>query len=212
MSKVIYYGKKNRLCGKTAFEILARLKNFGIGRVLQRNLYKLDYPGEESYCRVVEVEPQMDEQLSFGRLWVHEVFRGKMYPKLREIRPWHPDYSLVPKHLEPDFSKFPVLGHETTERNVLPATCEVPPLMAEYMNRKKLGRFPNIYIRGLNREKHGYDSEFIKKFTVTRRYVQEEKEPEEFDYWNRIAGPGDEVTISTKKIIVDKFNDGIQPI
>lgn len=52
MSKVIYYGKKTKYCGKTAFEILTRLKNFGIGRVLQRNMFKEEFPDQPTYYQV----------------------------------------------------------------------------------------------------------------------------------------------------------------
>ena len=211
MSK-IYYGKKTKYCGKRAFEILTRLKNFGIGRVLQRNMLEEEFPDEPTYYQVVDVEPQMDEELAHGRLWVREVHRGKMYPKLREIFPWHPDYSLVPKHQEPDFSKFPVLGEDKSLQQVLPATYDVPPLMAQYMNRKRLGVFPNIYLKGLDVQKHGYDMESLKKFTIPRRYKLQQEDPEEFDYHYRIAGPGEEVTVPTQRIICEKFNIGIQPI
>lgn len=211
MSK-IYYGKKTKHCGKRAFEILCRLKNFGIGRVLQRNMFKEEWPDEPTYYKVVECEPQMDSDLAHGRLWVREVHRGKMYPTLREIWPWHPDYDLVPKHEEPDFSKFPILGQDKSLQTVLPATCQVPPLMAEYMHRKRLGLFPNLYLQGLDVQKHGYDAESLKTFTIPRRYKLQQEDPEEFDYNYRIAGPGEEPTVPMERIIVDKFNTGIQPI
>lgn len=90
----------------------------------------------------------MDQELKFGRCWVEEVFRGKKYPSLREIKTYHPDYSLLPRHLEPDFDTFPLLGSEKSNLKVLPRTYKCPPVMAEYFNRRKLGAFPNLYIKG----------------------------------------------------------------
>lgn len=208
----IYYGKKSDWCGKTAFEILARLKNFGIGRILQHNQFKKDFPDEPSFYQVVQVEPQMDEELAHGRVWVTEVHRGKRYPRLREIVPRIADYSLVPKHEEPDISKFPVLGEDKSLQKLLPATCDVPPVMAEYMNRKRLGFFPNFTLKGLDVKKHGYDRESTKRFTIPRRYVLQERDEEEFDYFFRIAGPGETPDIGTERIICDKFKIGIQEI
>ena len=211
MSK-IYYGKKTKYCGKRAFEILVRLKNFGVGRILQRNMFKEEFPNEPTYYQVVQVEPQMDSELAHGRVWVREVHRGKMYPKLREIAPWHPDYSLVPKHEEPDMSSFPVLGQDASLQQVLPSTCEVPPVMAEYMHRKRLGFFPNVYLKGLSVEQHGYDAESLKRFTIPRLYKQQVEDPEEFDYHYRVARPDEQVTVPTARFISDKFLEGVKPI
>lgn len=154
----------------------------------------------------------MDKDLAHGRVWVREVHRGKMYPMIRELQPWHPDYSLVPRHEEPDFSKFPILGQDKSLQQILPATCEVPPLMAQYMNRKKLGFFPNLYLTDLDINKHGYDMESLKRYTVPRRYQLQEEDPEEFDFHYRIAGPGEQPDVPTDRFINDKFKAGMQPI
>lgn len=184
MPRTVYIGKKTTYCGKRVFEILCNLRNFGIGRVLQRNQHKTWFE-EPCFLKIARVEPQMDDELAFGRVWVEEVYRGRRYPYLTEIKPWHPDYSLVPKDEEPDFSKFPVLGEDKSFIKVLPQTFKVPPLMAEYLNRKRLGFYPNIYVKGLNKQQHGYDAKSLTEFSIPYRYLEQQNE--EFDFYYRIA-------------------------
>lgn len=209
MPRVVYIGKKDVLVGKRVFEILANLKNFGIGRILQRNFFKHQYPIEPTFYRINAVDPQMDEELSFGRVWVEEVYRGKKYPYLTQIKPWHPDYTLVPKNEEPDFEKFPVLGVDKSDITVLPATFKVPPLMAEFLNRRQLGIFPNFQLEGLSKEKHGYDSKSILNYSIPLAY--HEQELPEFDFYYRIADeskgekPTDNFEYMPPRITVEDF-------
>lgn len=51
MTRIIYIGAKKPHCGKTVYEILANLKNFGVGRILQRNMWNAKY-SEPSYYKV----------------------------------------------------------------------------------------------------------------------------------------------------------------
>lgn len=210
MPRTIYLGKKSLLHAKSAYEILTNLKNFGVGRYLLRDSLCKEHP-EPSFYVVRHVEPQMDEKLLYGRIWVEEVLRGWKYPKIREITPWLHDYKLIAKHEEPDLSKFPVLGVDKSNVATLPKNYSVPPVMAEYFNRKKLGFFPNIYLKGLNKVKHGYDAESLIKFTVPRKYP-EESDPEEFEYRFRIADEdsGEKPTLEMKKFIHDRFLTGVQ--
>lgn len=184
MPRVVYIGRRTHLVGKRVFEILANLKNFGIGRVLQRNEFKQEFP-EPSYFKIVRVEPQMDEELTFGRVWVKEVYRGRLYPYITEIKAYHPDYTLVPKDEEPDFDSFPVLGVDKSNIKVLPATFKVPPLMAEFLNRKKLGFFPNVQLKGLKKDVHGYDAQSLLNYSIPASYV--EQTSPEFDFYYKLA-------------------------
>lgn len=211
MSKTVYIGRKNRLVGKTIFEILCRLRGFGIGRILTRNSLKEEWSGEDNFYRIYDVEPQMDEELFFGRVWVHEIFRSRRYPNVREIQPYHPDYELIPKHLEPNWESYPLLGRDTDHVKIVPREISVPPVMAEYMNRRKLGFFPNITLKDLNKERDGYDRESLKSFNVPSVYPLQEEDPEEFSYWYRIAEEGEQPNYPKEgsKLVYPPYREGI---
>ena len=51
MPRTIYIGRKSDMVGKSVFQILANLKNFGVGRVLQRNMFNSKFP-EPTYYKV----------------------------------------------------------------------------------------------------------------------------------------------------------------
>jgi small subunit ribosomal protein S34 len=184
MSRIIKIGHKTNQVGKTVFEILANLKNFGIGRVLVRNELKSEFP-EPTFYRIVRIEPQMDDELIFGRVWVDEVYRGRRYPYITEIKSYYPDYSLIAKDEEPDFSKFPVLGVDKSNIRSLPSSFKVPPLMAEFLNRKKLGFHANVQLKGLKKEVHGYDAKSLLDYSIPTSYL--EQESPEFDFYYRVA-------------------------
>lgn len=177
MANRIYIGKPTVFVGKSVFEILTNLKNFGIGRVLQRNLYK-DLYKEPCYFKVTHAAPQMDEELLYGRVWGIEVFRGKKYPYIRETRTDFHDYSLLRVHEEPDFDQFPVLGEAKDHLISLPRTISAPPVMAELFNRSQTGIKP-LYLSSSGQEgsKHHV-------FTMKAKYPQEESS--EFHYWYKL--------------------------
>lgn len=54
-----YVGKKSGCTGKTLWEILGNLKDFGVGRIIVRNSYTR-YK-EPCYMRVLEVKAQPNE-------------------------------------------------------------------------------------------------------------------------------------------------------
>lgn len=54
MSVVKLIGRKNDFHGKTLWEIVGNLKNFGVGRVVVRNMFER-YP-EKSFMRILKVE------------------------------------------------------------------------------------------------------------------------------------------------------------
>lgn len=49
-----YIGKTTDFKGKTLWEIVGNLKNFGVGRIVARNMHE-KYP-EASYMKIVKVE------------------------------------------------------------------------------------------------------------------------------------------------------------
>lgn len=55
-----YVGKKSDCVGKTLWEILGNLKDFGVGRIIVRNLQASRY-SEPCYLRVLEVNAQPNE-------------------------------------------------------------------------------------------------------------------------------------------------------
>ncbi len=55
----VYIGRRNFYLGKTLWEIVGNLKNFGVGRILVRSKFER-YP-EVSFVRILRAEPLMDE-------------------------------------------------------------------------------------------------------------------------------------------------------
>ena len=150
ISKTIYIGKSTKFVDKRIFEILAQLKDFGVDRIIQRNLYKQLYPNEPSYFKITQVAPQMDPELKYGRCWGIEVFRGKKYPDILEICTAYEDYSLVRVHEEPDFENF--FGESTHQVTILP-TIPSSPVMAEVINRTRLDMKP-LYMPVSDQQEH----------------------------------------------------------
>ncbi|XP_015792921.1 uncharacterized protein LOC107369474 [Tetranychus urticae] len=172
MSNIVYIGKPSRYHGKQIFEILTNLKNFGIGRILERRLPNAKYP-EKTFCIIKEAYPQMDEKLAFGLVYCEHYYRGARIPGLTEILTTLPDYRLVPKHEEEAYLEIaknaPVYGKDVP-RKVLPQYYKVPPLMAEVINRRKFNDPPCIYIKGLTKQDYGYDSESLTQLKIPYVY------------------------------------------
>lgn len=59
-------GRTNNFSGKTLWEIVGNLKNFGVGRVIVRNVFQR-YP-EPTYMKIMKVEPLANEVSSSYRL------------------------------------------------------------------------------------------------------------------------------------------------
>lgn len=111
------YGKTSFQHGKTLWEIVGNLKNYGVGRVVVRNQFRR-YP-EPSWYRIVKVEavppegkiqvvpPVIDMgEVRRVRALVDNVFRGTY--RGREWLSWityKPDFSLIPKEEEESFTK-----------------------------------------------------------------------------------------------------------
>lgn len=54
MATIKYIGRTTDFCGKSLWEIVGNLKNFGIGRVVKRHMFERYQ--EPSYLRILKVE------------------------------------------------------------------------------------------------------------------------------------------------------------
>ncbi|XP_023936740.1 uncharacterized protein LOC112044954 [Bicyclus anynana] len=124
-----YVGRTTNFKGKTLWEIVGSLKNYGVGRLIVRSVFER-YP-EPSYMKIVKVETCPDEERRRVRVWVEKTFRGRTLPKLTEIyrTSYKPDYKLIPKDEE---SKLLHVDHKKTEV-ILPNCIEMPPLMKRFI-------------------------------------------------------------------------------
>jgi small subunit ribosomal protein S34 len=135
MPTIHYYGKKTKFVGKTLFEILANLRNFGLNRMLIKQEELLLYPGKPSYYIVKKVEPVMDDKLQEGAIYAERIFKGSRMPGLVFVDDitWHTDWQLIPKHEE---SKYRVENPpEFKPAQMLQDSFEVPPLMDAFLKR-----------------------------------------------------------------------------
>ncbi|XP_030746039.1 uncharacterized protein LOC115874878 [Sitophilus oryzae] len=128
-----YIGKKYDFRGKTIWEIVGNLKNFGVGRIITRGRFER-YP-EPSFIKILKVEtlpkPENESLDNFRkvRVLVEKTFRGKKHPKpiLMESTTYKPDYKLIPKDEEENFCKN--IEKTETATRILPRTMEFPPLI-----------------------------------------------------------------------------------
>lgn len=140
MPTVHYYGKKTEFVGKTLFEILANIRNFGVERMIIKQEELLKNPGQKCYYIVKKVEPVMDDNLQEGAIHAERVFRNAKVPGLVFVdeESWHTDWQLIPKHEEIKYRIKPEElvehGHPSTV-TVLPRWMEVPPLMDVFLRR-----------------------------------------------------------------------------
>jgi len=135
MPTIHYYGKKTNFVGKTLFEILANLRNFGINRMLVKQEESIKYPGHKNYYIVKKVEPVMDEKLEEGIIYAERIFKGSRIPGLVLVddESWHPDWQLIPRHEE---SKYRVENPPLYEPpQIEPSSFEPPPLMKRFLER-----------------------------------------------------------------------------
>ena len=57
-----YVGRTTTYSGKNLYDILSKLKNWGVGRMVYRNLFHERYP-EKSYYIITEVHPHMKDRI-----------------------------------------------------------------------------------------------------------------------------------------------------
>ncbi|CAG9087952.1 unnamed protein product [Plutella xylostella] len=128
-----YVGRTTDFKGKTLWEIVGSLKNFGVGRVVVRSVFNR-YP-EPTFMKIVKVETCPDEERRKVRVWVEKTFRGRKLPTLTEIHrtSYKPDYQLVPKNEEAKYLQVDKV-HDYPEV-VLPNSIEMPPLMKKFIEK-----------------------------------------------------------------------------
>ncbi|XP_052860872.1 uncharacterized protein LOC128267948 [Anopheles cruzii] len=143
MSTIKYIGRTNDFRGKTLWEIVGNLKNFGVGRVVVRSMFER-YP-EPSFMRIVKVEALPDEKPERKvRVTVEKTFRGRTYPKLVEVEStsYKADYRLLAKHEEKSYCKL-----VERQEKIFPREIELPPLLREFVTRETGKPAPMIPIR-----------------------------------------------------------------
>ncbi|KAL1506824.1 hypothetical protein ABEB36_006114 [Hypothenemus hampei] len=127
-----YIGRTHDFRGKSLWEILGNLKNFGVGRIVARNILER-YP-EPSYIKILKVETlphpeneSPDNQRKI-RVLVEQTFRGKTspVPVLMERISYKPDFKLIPKDEEANYCK---KIESVKDTRILPRTMEFPPLL-----------------------------------------------------------------------------------
>ncbi|KAJ6639962.1 28S ribosomal protein S34, mitochondrial [Pseudolycoriella hygida] len=134
MSKIQLVGRTHDFKGKTLWEIVGNLKNFGVGRVVVRQMFQR-YP-EPSYMRITKVEalPVPAEGDRKVKVWVEKTFRGRTLEKLVEIHStsYKTDYLLIPKNKEAEVCR----PFKLPEPKILPQTIEFPPLLREFIKKE----------------------------------------------------------------------------
>lgn len=68
MATVKFIGRTTSFKGKRLFDILCRLKDFGVGRVVYRNKFFERYP-EPSYYVITKVDPDMSDPTQVSDIW-----------------------------------------------------------------------------------------------------------------------------------------------
>lgn len=154
MSKTVYYGRTTKFVGKTLFEILANLRNFGIGRVVYKHTELKQFPN--SYYIVRDVEPVMDQKLELGVVHAEKIFNGARASDLVTIdeETWHTDWRLVLKEDEKLFKvsedKLVDVSHPS-KVEVFPRWMDTPPLMEIFLRRKfKNKKLQSDSIKGID--------------------------------------------------------------
>lgn len=204
MPTIHYYGKKTNFVGKTLFEILANLRNFGVNRMLLKQEELLKNPGQRCYYVVKKVEPVLDKDLQQGAIYAEKVYRGAKVPELVFVdeESWHTDWQLVPRD-EEDSYRVPddkLLKHGEPETvRVLPRWMEVPPLMDIFLRR-------HYKARGISSPEVKMDSKLI---NIKMHYdFQRLNKPHEV---NRIAEEGEESEFKINHPMKTLINHRVNP-
>ncbi|KAJ8953990.1 hypothetical protein NQ314_007183 [Rhamnusium bicolor] len=124
-----YIGRTTSFKGKTLWEIVGNLKNFGVGRIVVRSVFER-YP-EPSYMKILKVETlPTPEVVSVDK----KTFRGKPFPRpiVIESSSYKTDYRLIPKVEEEKYCK----RIEEKDVRIFPRTFEFPPIMKELILRE----------------------------------------------------------------------------
>ncbi|XP_059475012.1 uncharacterized protein LOC132196413 [Neocloeon triangulifer] len=137
-----FIGRSTYYSGKTLWEIVGNLKDFGVGRIIARGRFER-YP-ERSWLKILEVQPVAApkdvplyayDKPRFVSVRCEKYWRGK---KLSDVfmngSTYKADFKLIPKSEEAEYCKV----IETSEkRDPRPATADFPPLFRELLKREK---------------------------------------------------------------------------
>ncbi|CAD7083554.1 unnamed protein product [Hermetia illucens] len=129
MSKIKYIGRTTDFKGKTLWEIVGNLKDFGVGRVIARSMFER-YP-EPCFMRILKVQALPNEDPRKVRVTVEKTFRGRTLPRPTEIcsTSYKADYKLIPKSEEEQYCKIT----SAMQERILPSTIDFPPLLKEFI-------------------------------------------------------------------------------
>ncbi|ERL85892.1 uncharacterized protein LOC109543680 [Dendroctonus ponderosae] len=139
-----YIGRTHDFVGKSLWEIVGNLKNFGVGRFVARGKHQRYL--EPSYMKILKVEtlPRPEDEsidnLRKVRVLVEQTFRGKTVtkPVLIERVSYKTDYRLIPKDEEQTYCKFDQIS--VIPEKILPKYMDFPPIFKQLNIRESLNR------------------------------------------------------------------------
>ncbi|XP_061388638.1 uncharacterized protein LOC133323697 [Musca vetustissima] len=145
-TKVIkYIGRTTDFKGKTLWEIVGDLKDFGVGRLVVRNMFQR-YP-EPCYMRILKVDTVDAEDGDKPRkvkVTVEKTWRGVTLPKPVEIfsTSYKADYELVDKEDEHKYLQ----NTAKVEEKILNPFVEFPPLLREFISEETGNTNPQMKV------------------------------------------------------------------
>ncbi|XP_040151580.1 uncharacterized protein LOC120893640 [Anopheles arabiensis] len=143
MATIKYIGRTTDFRGKTLWEIVGNLKNFGVGRIVVRSMFER-YP-EPSFMKIVKVEALPNEEPARKvRVTVEKTFRGQKSPNLVQIESvsYKADYRLLSKHEEASYCKL-----VDRAEKIFPREIDLPPLLQEFIARETGKPAPKVPIK-----------------------------------------------------------------
>jgi len=132
MVTVKLIGRTTYLRGKRLFDLLSRLKGFGVGRIVYRNVFYERYP-EPSYYIITKVDPDMTDpteaeidstckSIAYGM----KIWRGEQCGESIIKGCYKNDWRLVPRLTEAKFLSYSV---SERPRTIVPDKIPMPPLL-----------------------------------------------------------------------------------
>jgi len=143
MSVFKYIGRKTDFRGKTLWEIVGNLKNFGVGRIVARSMFER-YP-EPCFYKILKVEALPNEECRKVKVTVEKTFRGHTYPKPIVINStsYKADYRLIPKDQENNYCKVT----EKAPIKIISREMEFPPLLKEFIQEETGIKNPKMPVK-----------------------------------------------------------------
>ncbi|XP_037933517.1 uncharacterized protein LOC119668162 [Teleopsis dalmanni] len=138
MSKTVIklIGRKTDFRGESLWDVLSNLRNFGVGRLVIRNMFQR-YP-EPCYYKILNVEafpaPTNPHEPRKSIVTVEKTWRGVTSPKPVTIfsTSYKCDYELVPKEEEGKY----LSNSKKIEEKILPNKIDMPPLLREFVTQE----------------------------------------------------------------------------